>query len=724
MRNRPEAGQHVRVRQWNDGKWRIQHREANQKVTDHVFANRDEAIAHAHEQGWVARVGREVLPPGQRPAQAAGRVEPVAAQHPPQDRAEALRQAAQAARNAGNHDLAQRLANEAARPGHIDRAIARGEIRDANMARMARDMALQAQQAPAQPRPAGGKVPKWKDDGRPAHIQLREVEMKLNRLQWRQLPNAERKVRRAQDNVAWYQRQIERNPEYGRAGLQAAQEELAKAQGRVEALGRQRGRLAERQAYLRPLVEAQRPERERLDREERARLAAERREREAREEAERIPRRVAEAEERLPGRQAALNAGAGEVQDEMVGRLIRAEAANPGFLDRNEYAMWPAPRPEYEQVQQARGQIERVEGAIRAQMPKWPEPKDGWPPTVGVKPGKEAVNLGGGVNGSYRTEFANGDIGVYKPADKEGANYRAGQDWGQWKAEIGAYRIDQALKLGVVPPTEQFNGVHGNGALQVYAKGAQRGKSEAYYGNLAYSADEHARMAVLDYLTDNPDRHYGNYMTGASGHVIAIDNGLGIDNRIGIGNMHGTYGNVFAKGLGWDKGGGREMPADLKQAIDNVDKAALRSQLESLGFRPGKVDGVMERLEALQTKGTAALSKDEWTSTHSGGEYQLKADREAAAARREQVARERQLEAGLPRPAAAGRQDEQQQYRHADGRAHNHGANYKDRHGRDSVIQHMKLRHGLDDARAQRWINRETDVHAHHAAQHRAGGAT
>lgn len=60
----PKAGDHVRIRQWSDGKWRIQHKDANQMVVQQKFPTRTAAIQHAHAQGWTARTGTKVIPPG------------------------------------------------------------------------------------------------------------------------------------------------------------------------------------------------------------------------------------------------------------------------------------------------------------------------------------------------------------------------------------------------------------------------------------------------------------------------------------------------------------------------------------------------------------------------------------------------------------------------------------------------------------------------------------
>jgi uncharacterized HAD superfamily protein len=55
---------HVRVRRWSDGKWHLQHRDTNRRVDRRAFATRADAIGAAHEQGWVARAGTDVIRPG------------------------------------------------------------------------------------------------------------------------------------------------------------------------------------------------------------------------------------------------------------------------------------------------------------------------------------------------------------------------------------------------------------------------------------------------------------------------------------------------------------------------------------------------------------------------------------------------------------------------------------------------------------------------------------
>src|SRR5260221_5709747 len=131
---RPVAGDHVRVRQWGDGKWRIQHRDDNRKVHDQVFVNPRAAIQAAHDNGWHARLpqaGRNVVVMGGHQIPADPAPKPAAgAQGLGPGRPMGL---AQAPRPVGM-DVAQireHLNREDVAPGHIERALVRGDINQA-----------------------------------------------------------------------------------------------------------------------------------------------------------------------------------------------------------------------------------------------------------------------------------------------------------------------------------------------------------------------------------------------------------------------------------------------------------------------------------------------------------------------------------------------------------------------------------------------------------------
>lgn len=109
-------------------------------------------------------------------------------------------------------------------------------------------------------------------------------------------------------------------------------------------------------------------------------------------------------------------------------------------------------------------------------------------------------------------------------------------DRGYAYREIAAYKIDNLLGLGVVPFTEEYidnenhlNDLHGDfHSLQHFVK-AKMGDQFGGYGKKAYSLivdkTEVSKVALVDILFANSDRHNQNYMIG-EGHIYAIDNGL------------------------------------------------------------------------------------------------------------------------------------------------------------------------------------------------------
>lgn len=85
--------------------------------------------------------------------------------------------------------------------------------------------------------------------------------------------------------------------------------------------------------------------------------------------------------------------------------------------------------------------------------------------------------------------------------------------------EAAAYEVDQALGLNVIPPTT-VRGIDGvKGMVQQYAEPDDRQNLSKVDPDSVYGA------AVLDIVTGNTDRHFGNYLI-SNGRFVAIDQGL------------------------------------------------------------------------------------------------------------------------------------------------------------------------------------------------------
>lgn len=97
---------------------------------------------------------------------------------------------------------------------------------------------------------------------------------------------------------------------------------------------------------------------------------------------------------------------------------------------------------------------------------------------------------------------------------------------GLHRREVAAYRLSEAMGLGVVPPTVlRTAGPLGEGSLQWYVDADHR---EHYFTVFEQRDDLHEQLqsiAVLDVVANNTDRKSGHCLL-AGDRVWAIDNGL------------------------------------------------------------------------------------------------------------------------------------------------------------------------------------------------------
>lgn len=133
-------------------------------------------------------------------------------------------------------------------------------------------------------------------------------------------------------------------------------------------------------------------------------------------------------------------------------------------------------------------------------------------------------HLGGGVNETELViEAGTGNKYVFKPIEGESFRMRPGridnEEAPLAEREALTWRVDDALGLGLVPETtvREVNGRVGS------AQRFSTGSTERDLENI--SPKEMAKMAVLDVLTGNLDRHRGNFMLNNEGHLVAIDHG-------------------------------------------------------------------------------------------------------------------------------------------------------------------------------------------------------
>lgn len=215
----------------------------------------------------------------------------------------------------------------------------------------------------------------------------------------------------------------------------------------------------------------------------------------------------------------------------------------------------------------------------------------------------------GSSSAVYDAHFENGSRAVFKPdhlapapADLGRVNFNGKDDVAPSVREAMAFRLDQLMEFGLVPPTasRDFDKVDDRelhmrdvtGSVQAWVDGETAGHSEHNY---AMSPDL-PKLAALDFVMGQTDRHGGNFMVTKVGDEIrlaAIDNGLAFPNAI-------YDRQLFSRPLSlvWDGGG--VIPSQIRNAAKNVDIGTLETMMRSHGFQENTIEGVTGRLSLLR----------------------------------------------------------------------------------------------------------------------------
>lgn len=169
-------------------------------------------------------------------------------------------------------------------------------------------------------------------------------------------------------------------------------------------------------------------------------------------------------------------------------------------------------------------------------------------------------------------------LGVYKPAVGEYSIHKEGLPAGTgYRREVASRVLDQELGLDLVAETTYAVGSDGPGSVQKWTEGDQLHTPQGTALWKQVPDAEVAKLAVLDLVSGNLDRHRGNVIVTPDARIAAIDNGAAfIENK-------------------W---------------LDGPDRGWARM---SIGDRlPDKLpDDVVERLQSLRARREAVTAKME-----------------------------------------------------------------------------------------------------------------
>ncbi|MEA2644921.1 MAG: hypothetical protein QOE92_4 [Chloroflexota bacterium] len=156
-----------------------------------------------------------------------------------------------------------------------------------------------------------------------------------------------------------------------------------------------------------------------------------------------------------------------------------------------------------------------------------------------------------------------------------------------YRNDLSAHTVDRALGFDIVPTTAAIDHpTLGRGSVQAWADA--EGKLPS-----AYSIEDQHRMATLDYIIGNGDRHDGNIMSRSDGRVVAIDHGNAFP-RSGDQPLRSDFVVLHAN---------EPLHPDVIAGVNRVDPQALAEQLRANGMSHEQIDGVINRLNEVKTNG-------------------------------------------------------------------------------------------------------------------------
>ena len=148
--------------------------------------------------------------------------------------------------------------------------------------------------------------------------------------------------------------------------------------------------------------------------------------------------------------------------------------------------------------------------------------------------------------------------GIYKPLKGE----RPLWDFepGLHRNEVAAYRLSEAMGLGIVPPTVLRDGPFGEGSLQLFV---DVDVQQHYFTIFEQREDLHDQlraMCAFDIVANNTDRKGGHCLIDAEDKIWAIDHGVCFSPDFKLRTVIWEF-------------GGEELPDNLRAVIEPLIEA-------------------------------------------------------------------------------------------------------------------------------------------------------
>ncbi|HUU60537.1 MAG TPA: hypothetical protein VMZ50_13435 [Phycisphaerae bacterium] len=202
-----------------------------------------------------------------------------------------------------------------------------------------------------------------------------------------------------------------------------------------------------------------------------------------------------------------------------------------------------------------------------------------------------------GVGETYRVTFADGTMAAYKPTAgtafermKADAGGAYDGDIPEAVREVGIHALSEAAGFNVVPHIElgDFGGGDGHVMAWVDGKMGEEIGRDAIDNDVEKGHPDLHRIVALDLITDNSDRHGGNFIKGEDGRYYAIDNGFAFP-KVVIGHPGGLGRRVA----------GRPIPAEVAEGVKRLKPALVRERMLKAGLGEPEVRAAVKRLNVV-----------------------------------------------------------------------------------------------------------------------------
>lgn len=224
---------------------------------------------------------------------------------------------------------------------------------------------------------------------------------------------------------------------------------------------------------------------------------------------------------------------------------------------------------------------------------------------------------GAGGQSTYFLDFKDGTKAVYKA--RAGSTlqmgYRASlaKDPPESHRDLAAYKLDRAMGLKVVPyvaladlgvEAKRRGELHkpDEAHMMAWCPGKTAGQDPDSYrrDSKANHPDLH-RIAALDIITGNTDRHGNNFRIGKDGRWYAPDNGLAFPKDSDSSQFRGDIGSMLE---------GRDILPEVKKEIARLSADRIREIMNESHFPKQDIEGAVARWEVLR-------AKDKWPDKYS-----------------------------------------------------------------------------------------------------------